>query len=324
MRMSWTHGPAYAAEGGSGTGGSGDGGAGGSPGGGPGAGAGGGAPAPWYQGIAGFDADVIGHAQNKGWLPAKAEEAPAALAKAVQAHREAQKMIGVPADKVLRIPEASASSAELDAYWQRIGAPKEAKDIDWTGVKTASGDPIDPKLAERLTATAVTARVPKEALLAVARDVVKHMDEERSTSAALLAASVAEQKAWLDKNWPASTRDANLFVANQALMKLAGAAGLTTDQGKAAWDAISKVGGIGAAHAMEMLRTVGMRMGEGKFVELGGGGGGGGGPMTVEAARDEIAMLKKDDSFAKKLHAGGKDENLKWRALHKIAYGTAA
>lgn len=278
--------------------------------------------APWYQGVAGFDADVIGHAQNKGWLPAKAEEAPAALAKAVQAHREAQKLIGVPADKVLRIPEASASSAELDVYWQRIGAPKEAKDVDWTGVKTASGEPIDPKLAERLTATALTARVPKDALLAVARDVVKHMDEERSTASALLAASVAEQKAWLNQNWPAATRPTNMLLAERGLNLIGNKAGLTPDQAKLGWDAISKVGGIGAGYAMEMLRVVAVGNGEGKFVELGGGTSGG--PMTVEAARDEIAMLKKDDVWIKKLHAGGKDESLRWRALHKIVSGNAA
>lgn len=278
-------------------------------------------PQPWHQGV--LDADVLGHAQNKGWLPAEVKDVPGALAKAVKAHMEAQKLIGVPADRVLRLPEASAQPAELDAFWQRLGAPKEAKDLDWSGVKNAAGEPIDPKLAEKLTATALASRAPKDVALALSRDVVKYLDDMAAEAKTITSAKITEEKAWLDKNWPAANREANLFVAKQALQKIGAAAGLTPEETGTAWDALSKVGGIGAGRAMEMLRTIGMRMGEGKFVSMSDGRGGDM-PMTREAARDEIKMLMKDEAFQKRRQEGGVAENTRWKGLFKIANGTDA
>ena len=246
---------------------------------------------------------------------------PASFAKAVQAHREAQKFIGVPPDKLIRIPEASAGAAEWDAVFQRLGAPKEAKEYDFAGIKYKDGTEPEAGFLDKMRGAFVAARVTKEGASAVTKAVIGYLEDADATESASLAVQVAEQKAWLDRNWPAAVRETNLFVANQALAKVGAAAGLTPEQIKAGWDAISKVGGIGAGYAMEMLRTIGMRMGEGKLIELGGGGGG---PMTVESARDEIEMLKKDEAFRQKLLNGGKDENLRWRSLHKIVAGGMA
>ena len=296
--------------------------AGGAGGAGPGAaGQAGGGASPWHAGVAGFDAEIIGHAQNKGWLPADIKDLPASFAKAVQAHREAQKFIGVPPDKLIRIPEASAGAAEWDAVFQRLGAPKEAKEYDFAGIKYKDGTEPEAGFLDKMRGAFVAARVTKEGASAVTKAVIGYLEDADATESASLAVQVAEQKAWLDRNWPAAVRETNLFVANQALAKVGAAAGLTVEQVKAGWDAISKVGGIGAGYAMEMLRTIGMRMGEGKLIELGGGGGG---PMTVESARDEIEMLKKDEAFRQKLLNGGKDENLRWRSLHKIVAGGMA
>jgi hypothetical protein len=285
-------------------------------------GAGGTAAGLWYEGLAGFDAETIAHAKNKGWLPTNVADLPGAYVKAVFSHRGAEKLIGVPQDKLLRIPEASAGAAEWDSVFQRLGVPKEAKEYDFTGIKYKDGTEPEPGFLDKMRGAFAAAHVTKEGAAAVTKAVIGYLEDADATESAVLAGQVAEQKAWLDKNWPAAVREGNLFVANQALGKLAAAAGLTADQAKSAWDALSKVGGIGAGYAMEMLRTIGMRMGEGKLIDLGSGSQGG--PMTVEQARDEIAMLKNDKAFRDKLLAGGKEETLRWRALHKIIAGSMA
>lgn len=270
---------------------------------------------PWH---AGLDADVLGAAQRKGWDltdPAKA------FAAAATAYSGAEKLVGAPPDKMLRMPEASADPAVIDAFWQRLGAPKEGKDIDFSGIKGAGDKPFDEKLAEVLRATAVTARAPKDVVLSVAAAVQKHLDGEAAAAKVIKDAAVTTDKAALKNSWGAN-EEKNMFVANQALEKLAAAAQIPLEKAKAAWDALSKVGGIGAADAMRILHVAGVTMGEDKFV--GGGPGGSNMPMTREAAISEINALKGDVQFRTRLLSGSVEDTRRWEALHKIGYGQQA
>lgn len=274
-------------------------------------------PAPAWH--AALPAEITGAAQRKGWDltdPVKAFEA------AATAYGGAEKLVGAPPEKVLRMPEASSDPAVIDAFWQRLGAPKEGKEIDFSGIKGAGDKPFDEKLAEVLRATAVTARAPKDVVLSVAAAVQKHLDGEASAAKTIHDAAVATDKTALDKSWGAN-REANLFIANQALEKLAVAAGMPIEKAKQAFDALSKVGGIGAASAMEMLRVVGVKMGEDKFIASGGPSGNNM-PMTREAAIAEIGALKSDVQFRTRLLAGSVEDTRRWEALHKIGYGQQA
>jgi hypothetical protein len=274
-------------------------------------------PAAWH---AGLDAEIIGLAQNKGWDltdPVKAFTA------ATGAYGGAQKLIGLPPDKVMRMPEPSSEPAVLDAFWQRLGAVKDAKEIDFSSIKDAAGNPISEKLADALRATAVAGRIPKDAVLATAAAVQKHFDAEAAAAATIRAGSVLEEQTALDRSWGAN-KAANMFIANQALEKLAAAANMPLDKAKSAWDALTKIGGIGAAASLEMLHVMGRRMGEDKYVAGGGAGGGNGLPMTREAAQAEITALKADEGFRKRLLAGDREANNQWTALHKIGYAVAA
>lgn len=268
---------------------------------------------PWYEGKA--DAETIGWLQNKGW---DKDPATGAIA-AAQAHREAQKLIGVPPEQIVRWPKDASDSAGWQIVYDRLGVPKEAKDYDFSTVKNAAGEALAPALADTIRATAASNKLTKDAAAALAQSVVKHMDSVQTSAKADLAANVLAEREALDKSW-GKNRDANLFVANATLQKLAAAAGMDETKAKAAWDALSKVGGIGAAAAMEMLRVVGSKMGEGRFVESGGPGGDNM-PMTREAAIAEIGSLKQDKAFGKRLLEGGTEERKRWDALHKIGYG---
>lgn len=245
-----------------------------------------------------------------------------AFAAATGAYGSAEKLIGVSPDKVLRLPDPSADAATLDAFWQKLGAVKEGKEIDLSTIKGADGKAFDEKLGEVIRATAVKTRAPKDVVLTVAAELQKHFDAEAAQRTTITSGAVAADKAALDASWGAN-KEANLFIANQALEKLAAAANLPADKAKAAWDALSKVGGIGAATAMEMLRVIGVKMGEDKFVSPGGGGQGAG-PMTREAAMSEITALKADALFRERLLKGDLESNKQWTALHKIAFGQQA
>lgn len=273
-------------------------------------------PAAWH---AGLPPEIVGTAQSKGWSlddPVKAFEA------AAKAYTGAQSLVGMPPEKVLRMPDPTADGATLDAFWQRLGAVKDGKEIDLATVKGADGKPFDEKLAEVIRATAVTARAPKDIALATAAALQKHFDAEASAAKAVRDSQIATDKAALNTSWGANA-DRNMFVANQALEKLAAAAQVPMDKAKEAWDALSKVGGLGATAAINMLYEMGKRMGEDRYV-AGGSGGGDNMPMTREAAAAEIAQLKTDAQFRQRLLAGAVDDTKRWQALHKIAYGQQA
>lgn len=268
---------------------------------------------------AGLDAEILGTAQRKGW---DLSDPSKAFATAANAYSSAEKLVGAPPDKVLRMPEASADAATLDAFWQRLGAAKEAKEIDFSAIKGAGDKPFDEKLAEVIRSTALAARAPKDVALATAAALQKHFDSEASAAKTIRDGQINADKEALKTSWGANI-DRNMFVANQALEKLATAISMPIDKAKAAWDALSKVGGLGATDAVNMLYEMGKRMGEDRFVSSGAPGGSNL-PMTREAAVAEITALKGDALFRDRLLKGDKEATQQWTALHKIGYGQQA
>jgi len=223
---------------------------------------------------------MVGHWQNQGI----ADKTPAEVAIAMtKAHREAQKYIGIPADQIARIPKADAPEADQNAFWQRLGAGKEAKDYDFTTVKDAAGNPIDPALADALRATALAARAPKAQADAFAATVVKFNEAKATEVAAQKAAALVTEKTKLDANW-GPNKDANMVVAKAS----AAALGVTPE----AIAALEQQ--IGYAAVMELFRNVGTKIGEDKFVTSPAGGAK---LMTKEAAVASKKDLMADSAF---------------------------
>jgi hypothetical protein len=182
----------------------------------------------WHTGL---DADLIGTAQRKGW---DLSDPVKAFAAATGAYGSAEKVIGAPPDKMLRLPEPSADPAVLDAFWQRLGAVKDGKEIDLSTIKGADGKPFDEKLGEVIRSTAIKARAPKDVVVSIAAEMQKHFDAQAAANNTITAGAIAADQAALDASWGAH-KEANLFIANQALEKLATAANLPTDKAKARW-----------------------------------------------------------------------------------------
>jgi hypothetical protein len=262
---------------------------------------GGGAPAPapapttpWYTGA---EAEIIGDIQNRGLADKDPKEVALHFAKA---HREAQKIIGVPQDKLLRIPDAADAPA-VKAFWERLGAPKEAKDYEF---KNADGTALDAKLDGPLRAVAAKLNLPKEAAAEIAGEVAKLVANDKTTSEAERAAALVEEKTKLAANWGAN-QETNMVIAKNA----AAALGVKPEEVAA----LEKV--VGYSRVMELFRSIGTKIGEAKFITSPSGNGG---VMTREQAVTTKAELLADKNWSKRYMEGGREENRQLQDLLKI------
>lgn len=236
-------------------------------------------------------------------------------------YQNAEKFLGVPTEELLRIPKPNADTSEITTFWNRVGVPKEAKEYDFSQIKMADGSEVDPAFFDTMRASLHSNRVPKDYAGNVVKDVIKYLEANDKAEAAEIAATAQEQRQLLDKNW--GNRAAyNLTVARDAMERFGQLAGLNKEQTDAAVDALSKIGGIGAAPVLEMFRQIGARMGEAPFVGSEPRPGGEQlGAMSKEDAKVQIDALKKDQGFVERLLKGDVEAKRRWANLHQVAAG---
>lgn len=260
---------------------------------------------PWYKGA---DAELTGHIQNKGWDKKTATEV---AMEASKAHRETEKLIGVPADRVLRLPADPKNADEMKPIWQKLGAPADGK-YDFSAIKKADGKPLDQPLVDALTAASAANSLTKDAAVGVAQAVAKHL--EGATTARTTAeqtAALATEKAELDKSWGAN-KEANMFIVKNTAKNL----GLAPE-------AIAALEGqIGYKAVMDMVLNIGMKTGEAKFVTSQTPNAGGG-VMTKEQAVARKSELMGDTVWRDKYLNGGSAEKREMSALNLLIVGEA-
>lgn len=213
---------------------------------------------PWYQSVAGVDQEIVGHWQNAGWINKKPEEI---ALEATKSWKAAERNVGVPADQIVRLPKDPKDELGWKQVWQRLGAPKEAKEYDFTPVKRADGTAPEEGFQNTMREAAFRLNLPKDAALQVTSEVIKYLDSQDSAEKAELSAKLIEQKAALKKNW-GPNEAANTFVANRAAAVIAEKLGV--DPAKLATNALEGV--LGYDKIMEMFRMIGAAIGEDKFV----------------------------------------------------------
>ena len=268
--------------------------------------------ATWYTGI---DPEVLGVANNKGW---KLDDPKIAFETAAKAFKAFDTLRGIPADELVRRPKANAAPEDIKAFRQALGAPKEAKDYDLSGLKFAGAD-LEEGFATAVRSGLLDAGVPKDTAAAVIKPVLKWLEDSDAAENAVMTAKVTKEKEDLDRSW-AANKDKNEHIAKSFLGKLAKAAGLTDEEALAGWNAISKAPGstIGAAAAMKILLAGGVATGEDRYV--GGGGSGQNMPLSREGALARIDALKKDKEFTAKLLKQDVLAKEEWHGLHVIAH----
>jgi hypothetical protein len=268
-----------------------------------------GAPAPskpWYDGVAGVDQEIVGHWQNRGWDKKSAAEV---ALEATKAWKGAERLVGVPADQVLRVPKEVSDEAGWKAVWSRLGKPAEAKEYDFSAIKFSDGTPLDDAFAESARQWAFKFNLPKDAATGITQEFAKFLDTAETSEKTEREAKLVEQKASLKKNWGANEA-ANMFVAQRAATAL-GVAPETV----AALESV-----VGYDKIMEMFRSIGEKIGEDKFVRSDAPGGKGG-PMTVEQATAKRADLMSDPVWVKAYQAGDKTKLREMMALQSIITG---
>lgn len=242
------------------------------------------APAQWF---AGADTDTTGFLQNRGWD--KLDPKDAAL-QAVKSYREAEKHIGAPPDQLLRIPKDANDKENWGKIWSKLGVPADAKDYDFSGAKFTDGAELDANVANALRTLASEQHLPKDAAAAVAKAVVKLIEEAEGSDTADYNTKLDVEKGTLRTNW-GSNAAAYKVIAENAAQKL----GVTADE----IGALEKT--IGYARVMDMFRNIGQRIGEDQFIN---GGGGPGIVMTLQQAEATLTSRQNDSAWVTKLNSG--------------------
>src|SRR5262245_18251845 len=118
----------------------------------------------WFTGM---DADLIGHIQTKGWDKLSPEQAAVEI---TRAHRAAEQHVGVPADQILRLPKDANDAEGWKATFQKLGAPADAKDYDFSSV-TFDDEALSIRFQNAFRETASKLNMPKGMAEEFARSV---------------------------------------------------------------------------------------------------------------------------------------------------------
>jgi hypothetical protein len=258
-------------------------------------------PAVWHAGV---DADTATYLTAKGWD--KLDGNTAAL-EAVKAYREAERVIGTPQNKILRLPDDQAGPDAWKPIWTRLGAPGDPKGYDFSTVKDAKGQPLDPALVETLQNIAHANNLPKAAAIALAAPFVKAQADQVTATEAAKAVALQTQKQNLARDW-GPNMEANKLIAQNAARAL----GLDPET----VNNLENV--IGYDKIMQMMHNIGTKIGEARFVTSNSSTPG---VMSKEQAKQRIAELKQDKEFVTKLMNGDVAATKEMNNLHIITVG---
>lgn len=252
---------------------------------------------------ASFDQDTVGWLEHKGLAKL---DPNTALAEAVKGFRNAEKFVGVPADRLAKIPDFNkADKAEIEAFYTKLGRPADPKAYELDipeGAPTEFADWAKGMFHE----SGLTA--------AQAKNISAKWNEYQAN---VLKAQEAEyqQKLILEnkelrKEWgEAYDREVNLSkgVVEQ----------LDISQEEVA--ALERT--LGFAKLMKMMSRIGNKIGEDMFVTQSNNKGISD-VMTPTAAIARINHLKADKDFILKYTGGNPDAKAEMDRLHRLAYGS--
>jgi hypothetical protein len=267
---------------------------------------GGGGAAPWYQGVAGIDSELIGHFVNKGWDKLTAAEAAAHAAKA---HRDAEKFVGAPANELMRLPKDASDEAGWKNIWKKLGTPDKSDDYDFSGIKRSDGTALDDAFAKQMKDEAFKLNLPKDTAAKMTEQFVKYQDNVRAAESAEQAAKLTEERQALQKNWGANF-EANKFTAQRAAQALGvdpETVGLLEKH-------------VGYSKVMDMFLNIGSKIGEDKFVSSGGNSSNG--VMTRDQAIARKGELMADKAWTKSYLDGDAAKKREMLALNTLIVGT--
>ena len=255
--------------------------------------------AEWYEAL---DAETLAHAETKGWKDADAGKVAAA---AIKAHAGAEKLIGHPADQVLKLPKDGADPAFQAVYDRVLGmaTPKAPEDYTF-GEGTKEED------AAFVRRVAIEQKLSIPAARAFAAGLAERATAATATTAAQVETTKTANRAHLMAAW-GSDFDRKSFAALNALE----AAGLP----KSILETIAALPAEDYRKSMDAVVALGEKMGEAAMLR-----GGSARPsdptagMTPADAQARLTALGADTAWGAKLRAGDVATRDEWTKLCTI------
>lgn len=220
----------------------------------------------------------------------------------VNSYRNLEKLTGVPAERLVKLPGADGKPEEWDSVYTRLGRPEKPEGYN---IQVAKGG--DEKFAGALRTgfhTLGLSGKQGEGVTKIITDYVTAVGKEQNDAFIAKGAEGAEK---LKTEWGAE-HDARLALAKQAA-KVFGYDDATVD-------ALQRVKGYDGV--MKHLHDLGKRLGEADFVGSDAPRPGAG-KMTAQEAQAEITRLRADKSWVSKWITGDAEARKTLADLNKIA-----
>lgn len=253
-----------------------------------------GAPPAAPDWMTGFNDDLKGYVQNKGF------KTPADMA---DSYKHLEKLMGVPKEQLLKLPQKEEDADSWNAVYSKLGRPEKADDYkinapekgaDENFVKWAKGTfhelGLSAKQAEKLSGKY------NEYLSGISN---AHQEAFNQT--------LTTELNGLKKEWGAAFEQ-NRNVALKAKEQF----GISDTE----IDALSA--NLGFARMTKLLHQIGSSIGEDQFIS--GKSKGMDGALTPAQAKDRISALKHDKSFVTRYTNGELDAVAEMKRLHSFAH----
>jgi hypothetical protein len=263
------------------------------------------APVSWW---ADLEDETKGYLQNKGWDKLNEKEAVHEMFKS---YRDAEKKLGIPADRVLRMPSQEDTQGWKTLY-EKLGVPSTPDQYDFSALRQADGSPPPENFLNTMRESAAANHLTKDAAAKIADSVLKLAEKERLDQSHKATAEVALAHDALRVSWGANF-ETNKFVADRAAQMM----GISTD----ALNALAAQTSYGTV--MESLRKIGVSMGEAALVgNAGMAGGGQNRIMTREQAMARKGELMSDQDWRSRWLKADKDALTEIQNLDRLIVGS--
>jgi len=246
-------------------------------------------PSDWTSGL---------DEETRGWVQLKGFKDPATV---VGSYRNLEKLQGVPASRLVKLPESLDDAQAMGEVYGRLGRPDKP---DGYGFKAPEGDNGDfTNWAQQNFYEAGLSTKQGQALMAKYGEFATQMQKAQADAQ---TAKTVEGQAALKKEW-GMAHDQNQKVAARGA-RLAGVDSNTIDSIERA---------IGYEKTIKLFHGIGSKTGEDTFV---GGGDNGFSAMTPGQAQAKITELRSDPGFGKRYLSGDASAKAEMDRLHRMAY----
>ena len=238
----------------------------------------------------------------KGYVQSKGFKDPVAV---LESYRNFEKTIGAPAEHLIKLPQ-DMNSPEGRAVWEKLGAPKDAKEYKIEIPAEHGGEEVANFIRETAHKNGWNHKQVENLVTGWNERNGKALEASKAAQETEIKAAQSN----LEKEWGAALEQ-NTNIADAAAIKL----GLGEKEIMALGSA------LGRDKALMLLHNLGKATGEANFVT---GKQGGGEVLPPAYAQQRIKDLLGDASFQKRFKSGDADAVRDWNKLHEQAWGVGA